>query len=237
MTVWGTIIGGMLGFSIGGPIGALLGSFLGSKFSSKSTKNFKYSNQNSQKIFALSLIILSAKLSKVDGVVSKDELFAIKDKLNIPESEIDNVSKIFNAAKKDSNGFELYAKQISEIYSTNKIALIEVINILLYIAEADGEVSEPEIKMIRDIGIIFNLSLEEIDSIFETRKASDKLNPYVVLGCKPSDSLKEIRKKYIHLSKAHHPDLLINKGVPVEVLEKSKQKMRSINSAWDKMYK
>ena len=50
------------------------------------------------------------------------------------------------------------AQQISQIYSKNKTALVEVLNILLYIAEADGQVSEPEVKMIREIAFIFNLS-------------------------------------------------------------------------------
>ena len=65
----------------------------------------------------------------------------------------------------------------------------------------------------------------------------EKLNPYIVLGVKPSDDIKEIRKKYINLSKTYHPDLLINKGVPEEVLEKSKEKMRIINNAWDQIQK
>ncbi len=237
MSIWGTLIGGMLGFSIGGPIGALLGSFLGSKLSSQTSKKLNFRNENSQQIFALALIILSAKISKADGIVTKDELIAIKEKLNIPDNEIDSVSKVFNVAKQDNLGFEPYAQQISEIYSENKIALIEVLNILLYIAEADGEVSAPELKMIREIGFIFNLSIEEVDSLFETRKSSEKLNPYIVLGVKQTDDIKDIRKKYIELSKVHHPDLLINKGVPIEVLEKSKEKMRAINNAWDQIKK
>ena len=66
MSIWGTLIGGMLGFSIGGPIGALLGSFLGSKFSGGKVKSINFSNENSQQILALALIILSAKISKAD---------------------------------------------------------------------------------------------------------------------------------------------------------------------------
>ena len=132
MSIWGTLIGGMLGFTIGGPIGALLGSFLGSKFSGGKVKSINFSNENSQQIFALALIILSAKISKADGVVTKDELLAVKEKLNIPDSEIDNVSKVFNVAKQDDLGFEPYAQQISQIYSKNKTALVEVLNILLY---------------------------------------------------------------------------------------------------------
>ena len=57
------------------------------------------------------------------------------------------------------------------------------------------------------------------------------------MGCKAEDSLQDIRKKYLLLSKEHHPDLLIAKGVPEEVLEESKKKMRSINSAWDQIQK
>ena len=45
------------------------------------------------------MIVLSAKLSKADGQVSKEELIAVKDKLKIPENEIDQVGKIFNKAK------------------------------------------------------------------------------------------------------------------------------------------
>ena len=41
----------------------------------------------------------------------------------------------------------------------------------------------------------------------------------------------------IKLSKEHRPDLLLSKGVPPEVIEESKKKMRSINSAWDQVQK
>ena len=44
-------------------------------------------------------------------------------------------------------------------------------------------------------------------------------------------------KRYLNLSKQHHPDLLLNKGVPEEVINESKNKMRAINSAWDQVQK
>ena len=81
MSIWGSLLGGVIGFSLGGPFGALLGSFLGGKISNISSSNTFGSQQNSQQIFALSLIILSAKLSKADGRVSKEELIAVKEKL------------------------------------------------------------------------------------------------------------------------------------------------------------
>ena len=237
MSIWGSLLGGVIGFSLGGPFGALLGSFLGGKISNISSSNTFGSQKKSQQIFALSLIILSAKLSKADGRVSKEELIAVKEKLQIPDSEIDQVAKIFNKAKDESTGYEPYAKQISEIFKGNQNVLEEVINILFYIAEADGHVSNEEESMIANIAFIFGLSQNQYESIKESRKSSDKLNPYIVLESQPTDDLKLIRKKYIKLSKEHHPDLLISKGVPIEVINESKNKMRAINAAWDQIQK
>ena len=237
MSIWGSLLGGVIGFSFGGPFGALLGSFLGGKISRLNSSKTIGNQQNSQEIFALSLIILSAKLSKADGHVSKEELIAVKDKLQIPDSEIDQVAKIFNKAKDESTGYEPYAKQIAEIFRDNINVLEEVINILFYIAEADGHVSNDEETMIANIAYIFGLSQKQYQSIKESRKTSDKLNPYIVLESQPTDDLKTIRKNYIKLSKEHHPDLLISKGVPVEVINESKNKMRSINAAWDQVQK
>ena len=237
MSIWGSLLGGVIGFSFGGPFGALLGSFLGWKISRLNSSKTISNQQNYQEVFALSLIILSAKLSKADGHVSKEELIAVKDKLQIPDSEIDQVAKIFNKAKDESTGYEPYAKQIAEIFRGNLNVLEEVINILFYIAEADGHVSNDEETMIANIAYIFGLSQKQYQSIKESRKTSDKLNPYIVLESKPTDDLKTIRKNYIKLSKEHHPDLLISKGVPVEVINESKNKMRSINAAWDQVQK
>jgi len=237
MSIWGSLLGGVIGFSFGGPFGALLGSFLGGKISGLNSSKTIGNQQNSQEVFALSLIILSAKLSKADGHVSKEELIAVKDKLQIPDSEIDQVAKIFNKAKDESTGYEPYAKQIAEIFRGNLNVLEEVVNILFYIAEADGHVSNDEETMIANIAYIFGLSQKQYQSIKESRKTSDKLNPYIVLESQPTDDLKTIRKNYIKLSKEHHPDLLISKGVPVEVINESKNKMRSINAAWDQVQK
>ena len=237
MSIWGSLIGGMIGFSLGGPFGMLLGSLLGGKISrSRTTAGFSSAAQG-QQMFALSLIVLSAKLSKADGQVSKEELIAVKDKLKIPEHELDQVGKIFNQAKKESTGYEPYAKQIAQFYSGNINVLEEVVNILFYIAESDGEVSSAELNMIENIAKIFGLTEIQYLSIKESRKGSDKLNPYVVLESKPDDDITTIRKRYLTLSKQNHPDLLLSKGVPKEVIEESKNKMRAINSAWDQIQK
>ena len=237
MSIWGSLIGGMIGLSLGGPFGMLLGSIIGGKISRARSGAGMGAFAQPQQIFALSLIVLSAKLSKADGQVSREELVAVKDKLKIPENELDQVGKIFNKAKEESKGYEPYAQQIAQIYRGNLNVLEEVINMLFYIAEADGNVSKSELEMIESISNIFGLTQAQFESIKESRKSSGKSNPYIVLESNPNDDIQTIRKKYIKLSKEHHPDLLISKGVPKEVIEESKKKMRAINSAWDQIQK
>jgi len=237
MAIWGSLIGGMIGLSLGGPFGMLLGSLIGGKISRAKSRAGFGSFAQPQQIFALSLIVLSAKLSKADGQVSKEELIAVKDKLKIPENEIDQVGKIFNKAKEESAGYEPYAQQIAQVYRGNINVLEEVINILFYIAEADGNISNSELKMIEHIAQIFGLTEIQFNSIKESRKSSDKLNPYIVLESNPDDTIEIIRKRYLKLSKENHPDLLMSKGVPQEVIDESKAKMRAINSAWGQVQK
>ena len=103
MSIWGKIIGGTAGFALGGPIGAILGIMVGGSIdrSRKKFQNFKsIPHEQKQNLFALSVIILSAKLAKADGVVTKDEISAFKEKFRISENDMSHVGKIFNEAKK-----------------------------------------------------------------------------------------------------------------------------------------
>ena len=110
--------------------------------------------------------------------------------------------------KKKAQGYEPYAQQIAQIYKNNPNVLEEVINILFYIAEADGNVSQSELDMMQHIAQIFGLNQVQFNAIKESRKSSDKLNPYIVLESKPEEDLQTIRKKYLKLSKEHHPRLI-----------------------------
>ena len=233
MSIWGRIIGGAIGWSLLGPFGIIIGSIIGSKISSKGSFGSK---AQPQQIFAVALIVLSAKVCKADNVVTKKELLAVKEKLKIPESEIDSVGKLFNAAAKESTGYEPYCTQLNSVFANAPQVKEEIINILLYISESDG-IDIRETDLIKDIAKNLGFDDRKFQSIQESRKSSDKLNPYIVLGCNAEDSLQDIRKKYLLLSKEHHPDLLIAKGVPLEILEESKKKMRAINSAWDQIQK
>jgi len=238
MSIWGKIIGGTTGFALGGPLGAIIGMMIGGSFD-RSARKFSSSNQISQQqkknIFALCIIVLSAKIAKADGQVTKEEIYTFKEKFNIQAEEMSEVSKIFNEAKKSSFGFKNIADQVGNLFSDNKVLLEQLLNNLFYIAEADGLTSINEVEVLRSISQSFHFNETDFQRIFHSRLNNKESDPYKILGVTREDSDNNIRKKWIELSKEHHPDYLIAKGMPKEFIKEANKELSSINLAYDKI--
>ena len=233
MTIWGKIIGSATGFAFGGPIGALLGGVAGHAIDKFKTKQKLPEELALKQIgFTIGVIVLSAKMAKADGKVTKSEIKAFKEKINVPDNEIKNVARLWDQAKKTTDGFEVYAKQISNLLEKNSSVLEELLNLLVIIAEADGKITKLEKIYLKNVSNIFGFS----DPDFE-RICSSKLNkytdPYQTLGVLKDTPLEEIKKKWKILAMKHHPDRLISQGIPQDLIEKNTYRLKEINNAWD----
>ena len=58
---------------------------------------------------------------------------------------------------------------------------------------------------------------------------------YAALGLKADASAPEIKKAYRKLVSQYHPDKLVSQGLPEEMMEVSKKRVREINAAYDKI--
>ena len=79
MSLFGGIVGGFVGFTLLGPIGALVGSVVGSRMSENRTRRRNPNNFDHQVAFFAALFACFAKISKADGVVSKEEVSKIEE--------------------------------------------------------------------------------------------------------------------------------------------------------------
>ena len=233
MTIWGKIIGSATGFAFGGPIGALLGGAAG-----HALDKFKIKQKLPEELalkqigFTIGVIVLSAKMAKADGKVTKSEIKAFKQKVKVPDNEIKNVAKLWDQAKKTTDGFEVYAKQISNLFEKNSSVLEELLNLLVIIAEADGKITNLEKLYLKEVSNIFGFSEQDFERICSStlNKVTD---PYQTLGVSKDTPLEDIKNKWKKLAIKHHPDRLIAQGIPEDIIEINTYRLKEINNAWD----
>ena len=233
MTIWGKIIGSATGFALGGPIGALLGGAAGHALDKFKTKEKLPEELALKQIgFTIGVIVLSAKMAKADGKVTKSEIKAFKEKINVPDNEIKNVARLWDQAKKTTDGFEVYAKQISNLLEKNSSVLEELLNLLVIIAEADGKITNQEKLYLKEVSNIFGFSEQDFERICSS-KLDKHIDPYQTLGVLKDTPLEEIKNKWKTLAMKHHPDRLIAQGIPQDIIETNTYRLKEINNAWD----
>ena len=233
MSVWGKFIVSAAGFALGGPIGALIGAVAGHAIDKIKTKQKLPEESALKQIgFTVGVIVLSAKMAKADGKVTKEEIRAFQNKISVPENEIKNVARLWDQAKKTTDGFEVYAQQICQLLGKNSSVLEELLNLLIIIAKADGKITKSEILYLKQVSIIFGFSIEKFERIYSSNlgKISD---PYQILGVTRNTPIVEIKNKWKLLASNHHPDKLIAQGLPIDFIEKSTNRLQEINNAWD----
>ena len=233
MTIWGKIIGSATGFALGGPIGALLGGAAGHALDKFKTKEKLPEELALKQIgFTIGVIVLSAKMAKADGKVTKSEIKAFKEKINVPDNEIKNVARLWDQAKKTTDGFEVYAKQISNLLEKKSSVLEELLNLLVIIAEADGKITNLEKIYLKEVSNIFGFSEQDFERICSS-KLDKHIDPYQTLGVLKDAPLEEIKNKWKTLAMKHHPDRLIAQGIPQDIIETNTYRLKEINNAWD----
>src|SRR5689334_10084205 len=126
MKIWGKIVGGTAGLALGGPMAALLGVMAGHALdqlveqgagTAVATPADPKDHPGLREIaFTIGVIALGAKMARVDGDVTRDEVEAFRSFFHVPPGEEKNVQRFFGLAKRDAAGFEPYARQVAALF-------------------------------------------------------------------------------------------------------------------------
>ena len=233
MTIWGIIIGGAAGFAIGGPIGALLGAAAG-HVAGRGLRQAIAPEQTRNVAFTVAVIALSAKMARTDGVVTKSEIQAFRDRVHIPQKDIPQVAKFWDLARQTQDGFQAYAKQTVSLFGERAPILEQLLDLLFHIAKADGDITDNEWAYLHEVAFIFGYDKAEFDRLSEIY-ANDDAKPHQILGVAKEASLDEVRVAWMALAKEHHPDQLIAKGMPTEFVKNATDRLARINRAYELM--
>jgi DnaJ like chaperone protein len=245
---FGKITFGTLGLFLGGPLGAIAGAALGHHLVDKridgagqaidSTRGPQLRQaEQTQATYFISLFSVLGKLSKIDGVVTREEIAVVDgfiDGLPMAGREKQFARQIFNEAKNSRYSIEDFAIQLYQAVGAQPALLLSFLDLLFQIAAADGKFHPAEETALKKIKDIFNVSdkqFEDIKAIYF--KDFDKY--YKMLNCSPESSDEEIKSNYKKLVKDFHPDKIISKGLPEEFIDFASNRFREIHGSYEKI--
>lgn len=227
MSVWGKVSGAAAGLLMGGPVGAVVGAVAG---------HFLFDREaDPGVVFTMAIIALAGKMAQADGIATEEEFTIFRRVFGVPYEEEGNVRRIFNLARQDVAGYEIYAGQIAQLFVGNPAMLEDILDGLFEIAKSDDVLHPAESAFLERVAEIFGFAPNEFRRIRASHFAPELTDPYVILGVSYVADEDEIRRTYRRLVRENHPDSLIARGVPEEFIKLATDKLAAINTAYEKI--
>jgi len=260
---WGKLVGGAFGFLLGGPLGAVMGAALGHSFDrgmgslpgGAEAGLGEGDRERVQMAFFTATFSVLGNVAKADGKVSADEIRLaerVMDEMQLSPDMRRAAINLFNQGK--SEGFPLagvLAQFRQECHGRTTLIRL-FLEIQVQAAYADGTLHADEARLLQSICDQLGFSRQafaEIERMIRAergfrggagggRAQADTGRPslsqaYDLLGVKKDASDAEIKRAYRRLLSQHHPDKLVSKGLPEEMMKIATQKTHEIRQAYE----
>lgn len=182
--------------------------------------------------FTSAFVSLAGKLAAADGVAVNAEAEAFERFLEVGPRDRENVRRVYDHAKQDVTGFEVYADRIGCMLADEPAIKRNVFECLMFVACADGVLHPAEDHFLKTVAHRLGYS----DTDFRQIRAlflHDPESPYAVLEIEPDASDEAIKARYRAIVAEHHPDLMMARGLPPAAIKAANAKLASVNAAYE----
>ena len=259
MSWWGKLLGGTFGYLLAGPLGAMIGAALGHNFDKGLSGTLRDqfdpgAQERVQTAFFTSLFSIMGHLAKADGQVTEHEIKLARDimqRMNLNEEMRAMAINLFNQGKQPEFSLDDVLQQFRVECHRRRNLMQMFVEILMHSAYADGNVHPAEHAVLERVRTTLGFSRQEFNHIEAlVRNARDfggggfgqraKGSPaaslkaaYEILGVDKTASDSVVKKAYRRLMNQHHPDKLVSKGLPEEMMKLATEKTQEIKEAYE----
>jgi len=264
--ILGFLFGFMLSKTLfGALLGLWLGHIFdrGRGFNFNGLSGGKEDEVSRQAAFFYTTFSVMGHVAKAKGQVTSHEIAftsAYMDKLGLSSELRQQAQDAFREGK--SSGFPLKERLVKfkRLMGNRHDLLLMFLEIQIQVAFSDGELDDAERSVLHTIAKLLGYSARELDNLLEMiiagadfhqqqagsgyrqqgnipASGQQLANAYKVLGIDKKTEMPAIKKAYKKLMSQHHPDKLIAKGLPPEMMESAKQKTQEIQAAYDVIVK
>jgi DnaJ like chaperone protein len=251
--MWGKILGAGFGFIFGGIFGALFGAYVGHNFDRGiGQSNFGFADpQAVQDKFFSSLFQTIGHIAKADGQVSEQEIQMAKvimNQMRLNEQRTAEAVEFFNQGKQPEFDLDHTLSTFKKTCHGHRNLMQMFIEIQIAAAFADGDIQSSERQILENISRVLGFNQIQLNLLINSFQAQQRFHQsgeseyqqkdrladaYKVLGVTIETSDKDVKKAYRKLMSQHHPDKLVAKGLPEEMMTVAKEKSQEIQAAWE----
>ena len=253
----GKVIGALLGLLLGGPIGLFLGLIIGHFHDLGYFRAFIAATQagvhtHAQKIFFENTFKIMGYIAKSDGRVSEHEIEiarSVMSQMGLTDILKQQAMILFSLGKQKDFHLERALLELRHVCRLQPALLQLFLDIQLQMASADGGLTIAKRQTLQHIcdllgvvGYHFHEQSQQQWRYQQHRRpqASDTLSlreAYHLLNASENATSDEIKKAYRRAMSQNHPDKLIAKGLPPEMIKVATQKTQRIKKAFDMIRK
>ena len=250
------LLGSVIGLFTGGPAGLVMGglfAYFASRMLSKAMSNY-----HPQQLLFRATFAVMGKIAKADGRVSEHEIAfanAVMDQMKLVGEKRQEAIDQFTLGKDPDYDIGTLLRPLAKYLKYRPDVRMIFVEVQLQAAFADGEVSRDELAVIQQVCAFLQMTEQEVEILISRMRAQQSFHQqgeygfspeqaaqrvaaaYQVLGVDESASDAEVKKAYRRLMSQHHPDKLLAKGLPEEMVQMAKEKSQEIQAAYEQVKK
>ncbi len=253
----GKLVGFMIGLMVLPPLGVFVGLVLGHLYDVGILQQWlslpgQGGGQDVKTVFFDATFAILGYLAKSDGRVTQREIQvaeSVMQRFRLNEAMRRQAIEQFNLGKRPDFNVQYAITDLKRACAFNPSLLQTFVEVQMLLAFADGEIIAQKRHALQEVLQCLGISPAMFERLERQYNASRNYqrhsygpdrNPkkqlkdaYVMLEVEESVSDEDLKKAYRRQMSKHHPDRLIAKGVPEEMVKLATQKTQQVKSAYE----
>ena len=255
---YGKIVAALIGLLVAGPFGLVIGLFVGHIFDRGLFKTLQFASpENIARVknsFFETTFLLLGYLAKADGRISQEEINhteGIISQMGLNGEQRTRAIDLFRRGAEAGFQPESTVSSFLEICGPQKQLQQTLLFFLISLAQADQDIADAEHAALRQVAILMGFGGAHLEQLLRTAQAQGNFHggataqpaaniladAYVALGVSDTVTDKELKRAYRKLMSQNHPDKLIAKGLPEDMIKIATEKSQEIQSAYETVRK